>query len=251
MSTKSGEAQTDNGPAELAAETTEGLGRLGIVHSPTIEHSPYQNGKQESFWGQVEGRLLAMLENCKDLTLAVLNEATLAWLELEYNREVHSEIGVPPLRRFLDGPDVGRPSPTSDELRLAFTTSQTRMQRRSDGTVSLEGRRFEIPSRYRHLDRIVVRWARWDLSHVWMADERTSKVLCRLFPLDRTRNADGVRRTLEPVADVWVADLPPPKAGVAPLLEKLIDDYRSSGLPPAYVPMAPRGDRNPDQGDAP
>lgn len=244
------EIMTDNGPAELAAEVTEGLGRLGIVHSPTLVHSPYQNGKQESFWGQVEGRLLAMLENCRDLTLALLNEATLAWLELEYNREVHSEIGVAPLRRFLDGPNVGRPSPTSEELRLAFTTAQGRTQRRSDGTISIEGRRFEVPSRYRHLDRVVVRWARWDLSHVWMADERTSKVLCRLFPLDRTRNADGVRRTLEPVADVSITDLAVPKAGVAPLLEKLIDDYRSTGLPPAYLPMAPRGDPAPDEGDA-
>ena len=245
------EVMSDNGPAERAAETTEGLGRLGIVHSPTLEHSPYQNGKQESFWGQVEGRLLAMLENCKELTLALLNEATLAWLELEYNREVHSEIGVPPLRRFLDGPDVGRPSPTSDELRLAFTASQYRTQRHSDGTLSLEGRRFEIPSRYRHLDRVAVRWARWDLSHVWMVDERTSKVLCRLFPLDRTRNADGVRRTLESVADVSTADLLAPKPGIAPLLEQLMADYRSTGLPPAYVPMAPRADTTPDQGDAP
>ena len=74
---------TDNGPAETAAEVTAGLARLGIVHERTLAHSPYQNGKQESFWGQVEGRLLAMLEHCRDLTLPLLNEATQAWLELE------------------------------------------------------------------------------------------------------------------------------------------------------------------------
>ena len=192
-----------------------------------------------------------MLENCTELTLALLNEATLAWLELEYNREIHAEIGVPPLRRFLDGPDVGRPSPTSDELRLAFTAAQYRTQRHSDGTISLEGRRFEVPSRYRHLDRVAVRWARWDLSHIWMVDDRTAKVLCRLFPLDRTRNADGVRRTLDPVADGAVADWPPPQPGIAPLLKQLMDDFRATGLPPAYVPMAPRAARNPTEGDAP
>ncbi len=38
------------------------LGRLGITHATTLPYSPYQNGKQEAFWGQVEGRLLAMLE---------------------------------------------------------------------------------------------------------------------------------------------------------------------------------------------
>lgn len=52
---------TDNGSAMIAAETTQGLQRLGIVHDTTLPYSPYQNGKQESFWGQVEGRLLAML----------------------------------------------------------------------------------------------------------------------------------------------------------------------------------------------
>ena len=42
---------TDNGAAMLAAETTEGLERLGIVHHTTLPYSPEQNGKQESFWG--------------------------------------------------------------------------------------------------------------------------------------------------------------------------------------------------------
>jgi hypothetical protein len=44
--------------------------------------------------GPVEGRLVAMLEHVPDLTLAFLNEATQAWVEHEYNRSVHSEIGA-------------------------------------------------------------------------------------------------------------------------------------------------------------
>jgi len=229
---------TDNGPAETAAEVTQGLARLGVLHETTLAHSPYQNGKQECFWAQVEGRLLAMLENCREVTLATLNEATQAWAELEYHRTVHSETGATPLARFLAGPDVGRPSPSSETLRLAFMAEEHRTQRKSDGTVSLEGRRFEIPSRYRHLDRVAVRWARWDLGHVYLVDDRTGVVLCRLFPLDRTANADGVRRTLEPLA------LPPPALptapGIAPLLEKLMADYAATGLPPAYLPKEDR-----------
>jgi putative transposase len=54
----------------LAAETVEGLNRLGIVHHTTLAESPEQNGKQENFWAQVEGRLMAMLEGEKDLTLS-------------------------------------------------------------------------------------------------------------------------------------------------------------------------------------
>jgi hypothetical protein len=225
---------TDNGPAEIAAEVAQGLARLGVLHETTLAHSPYQNGKQECFWAQVEGRLLAMLESCRDLTLAMLNEATQAWVELEYHRTVHAETGETPLARFLAGPDVGRPSPASAALRLAFMAEEHRAQRKSDGTVSLAGRRFELPSRYRHLERVAVRWARWDLGHVYLVDDRTGAVLCRLFPLDRTANADGVRRALEPIAPRPAAA--PPAPGIAPLLEKLLADYRATGLPPAYLP---------------
>lgn len=53
---------SDNGAAMLAAELTEGLARLGIVHETTLAYSPYMNAKIETFWASVEGRLMAMLE---------------------------------------------------------------------------------------------------------------------------------------------------------------------------------------------
>jgi putative transposase len=54
---------------------------------------------------------MAMLEGVPDLTLALLNEATQAWVEYEYNRTIHTEIGQAPLTRFLAGPEVTRPCP--------------------------------------------------------------------------------------------------------------------------------------------
>jgi len=229
---------TDNGQAMLADETTQGLARLSIVHETTLPHSPYQNAKQESFWAQLEGRLVAMLENVADLTLARLNDITQAWVEHEYNRKRHSELGTTPLRRFLDGKDVGRPSPTSEALRQAFCTQERRTQRRSDGTVSLEARRFELPSRYRHLDHVTLRFARWDLSWVHLVDDRTGAVLCRLYPLDKTANADGMRRALEPLAGPAVPAAPVPE--IPPLLAKLLTAQQGTGLPPAYLPKDER-----------
>ena len=97
---------------------------------------------------------------------------------------------------FRSGPDVGRASPDSNALRLAFTTEEHRTQRRSDGTLSLNGQRFEIPARYRLLSRVAVRYASWDLTHVHLVDVRAGTVLARLYPLDKAQNADGRRRTL-------------------------------------------------------
>ncbi len=230
---------SDNGAPMTATETREGLARLGILHHTTLRACPEQNGKQEAWWASVEGRLCAMLENVRDLTLDQLNHATQAWVEMEYNRALHSEIGESPAERFLRGPSVGRPSPTAEELRLAFRVEETRTQRRSDGTVSIHSVRFEVPSRYRHLERLSVRFASWDLGRVHLVDPRTGALLAPLYPLDRAKNADGRRRLLGPVASVPAheAAVPAPKEpGMAPLLRRLIDAYDRTGLPPGYLP---------------
>lgn len=224
---------TDNGAAMLADETVSGLAALGIVHQTTLPYSPYQNAKQESFWGRVEGRLMAMLESEQSLTLDLLNQATQAWVEHEYHRTHHCEIDATPLERYLAGPNVRRECPDTEALCAAFRVEVARRQRRSDGTVSLEGSRFEIPARYRHLARAHLRYARWNLTRVDLVDPRTGAVLCPVKPLDKSANADGQRRRLTPVT----TDLSPlPASGMAPLLRQLLAEYAATGLPPGYLP---------------
>ena len=222
----------DNGSAMIAAETEQGLARLSIVAEHTLPFSPYQNGKQESFWGQIEGRLLPMLEGVADLSLDQLNEATLAWIEMEYNRKIHSETHQTPLQRYLNDKDVGRPCPDTEQLRLAFTTEVSRTQRRSDGSFSLEGVRFEVPSRYAHFHKLTVRYASWDRSFVHLADPTTGIILCRLYPQDKNKNAEGRRAPRQPALPAS----PPTPAGMAPLLQQILRQYATTGLPPAYLP---------------
>jgi hypothetical protein len=107
--------------------------------------------------------------------------------------------------------------------------------RRSDCTISLEGRRFEIPSRFRHLSRVSVRFARWDLSVVHLVDAMTSVALDRIYPLDKEKNASGQRRALSPGDSP--ASEPRSPAGIAPLMKKLLADHAATGLPPAYIPL--------------
>jgi len=224
---------SDNGSAMLAAETKQGLLRLGVVQYLTLPAHPEQNAKQEVFWAQVEGRLLPMLEGEPELTLELLNRATQAWVELEYNRKVHSETGQTPLERFLGGKNVGRPSPDADTLRRLFRRQERRTQRLSDGTVSVLGVRFEVPPRYRTLLHPSVRFASWDLSSIDLVDERSDKILCLLYPIDKHKNADRRRRVMPPIQDDNPAENT--DAGIAPLLKKLMADYAATGLPPAYL----------------
>jgi hypothetical protein len=173
--------------------------RLGISHETTLAYSPYQNGKQEPFWGQLEGRLLAMLSRVQPLTLSFLNRTTQAWVEQEYNRSVHTEIATSPLNRLLAGPDVSRPCPDNPQLRFAFILQESRSQRQSDGTIQIKGVRFEIPSRFRHFNRLMIGYQSWDLSFAYLIDKRSGKLLCTLFPQDKIKNANQHRKAIEPL----------------------------------------------------
>lgn len=226
---------TDNGAAMLAHETGNGLQGLSVQHDKTLPYSPYQNGKQESFWGQLEGRLVAMLSRVEQLNLDFLNRATQAWVEIEYNRCRHEELNCTPVQRLLEGPDASRPSVDSEKMIFAFTILETRAQRRSDGTIQIKGVRFEVPSRLRHFKRLYVRYRSWDLSRAWLVDDRTNDLLADIYPQDKIKNSSGCRRTLAPLPDdipcVDNATDPHP-----PLLRKLLAEYAATGLPPAYIP---------------
>ena len=172
---------TDNGAAMIADEVTEGLLRLGIVHEKTLPYSPYQNGKQECFWATLEGRLMEMLDGVRGTDAGVPQRSDPG---LGRNR-------VQPPRAPRDRLFAGRalrpgarraPRRVLPRDALARRVSPGRLQRRqrqSDGTISLEGVRFEIPARYRHFRDVSVRYARWDLSRVDLVDPRSGTILAR------------------------------------------------------------------------
>jgi putative transposase len=232
----------DNGSAMKAGETRQGLLDLGIELCKIPDYSPEHNAIVEAFWKQINLRLMPMLESVPDLTLTLLNEATQAWVEREYNCSVHSETRQTPIERLLCGPTVVREAPSTEELRRAFRLKVDRKQRHSDGTVSIAAVRFEVPSQYRHLDRLTVRYARWDLSSADLWDDSLGLVLATIYPVDREANASGFRRPLTPTS---AAPMPPKPSGMAPLLRRYVDQHRQTGLPPAYLPKDDLSDSEP------
>jgi hypothetical protein len=177
-----------------------------------------------------------MLSRVKPLTLVFLNQASQAWIEMEYNRSRHEEINQTPLQRFVKGPNVSRRSPDTEMIRFAFTVLENRSQRQSDGTIRINNIRFEIPSRFRHLPKLQVRYRSWDLSMAYLVDQRNQKLLARIYPQDKIKNSHGYRRTVQPVAEDAYSAINDDSDPIPPLLRKLLADYAASGLPPAYVP---------------
>lgn len=228
---------SDNGSAMISGEFTRGLLEQGIVHYKTLPYSPYQNGKQETFWANVEGRLLAMLENQENLTIRQLNQTTQAWVEGDYHQKLNAELkGRTPIECYLQDHDVGRDCPDSQALHKAFRKQTKRKQRHSDGTISVEGIRFEVPNAYHSLVYISVRYAHWDRSVIDMIDPDTSTILTPLYPQNKSANADGLRRLRTSVT------LPEPQtqkssaSATPPYLQKLLNDYAATGLPQSYIP---------------
>lgn len=184
----------DNGSAMRSAEMCEGLDRLGVAHRHTQVYSPYQNGKMECFWGQVEGRLLAMIGSGTVLDMAQLNRLTMAWLQEEYHVRAHAGTEMAPRDRWAAGPSVMRAGWRWEEMTLAFTRRVTRTVRRSVGSVSYGGVAFDLPPAYRHFERAVLRVKQWDRSRVWLCHPMSGEILVALAPIDPESRADGRRR---------------------------------------------------------
>lgn len=224
---------SDNGAAFTSEEFTQGLKRLGITGSNTLPYSPWQNGKQERFFGTLECRLMDMLENKKDLTLKELNDYTAAWIEMEYHRTVHSDIKISPIERYAKGNDVGRSSLLFSDLKFYFCREESRQQRLTDGTISLNAQRYEIPLRYRTIKEIWLRFAGWDMSHIFLVDRITGNFLEKIYVIDKVKNSYAGRRVISdnPSTERPVST----KDSVAPLLEKYKEEHQIKNTLSSYL----------------
>ena len=134
----------------------------------------------------------------------------------------------------MHDPNIGRSCPATSILNYAFCDEVKRKQRKSDGTFTLSGNRFEVPNQYRHLETLHVRYARWDLSHVVLVDPHNNTCLETLYPQDKSANAEGLRRTLHANQEN-ATRCETQSTGIAPLLKDLMAEYAATGLPPAYL----------------
>lgn len=172
-----------------------------------------------------------MMENKKNLTLKELNDITAVWVEKDYNQKEHEEIKRTPLESFLKEKNLHRITPDGEGLALAFTRGASRKPRHFDSTVSIEGVRFDLPWVYRHLSKVIVRYAGWDLSSAWLMDPDGEKVICRIHPLDKIANGSGLRRSTNSEIEVFEE----PKDDIAPMIKNMMADYAMTGLPYSYI----------------
>lgn len=116
------------------------LGIHAIVY--TTAYRPEGHGKIEAFNRLAKAAFVAEVKASKIRTLDELNEAFAAWMDLEYNRRVHSETGQTPDERFAAG--LRRVEYIDEKkMRLAFRWREQRTPDKS-GLFSLMGTRYQV-----------------------------------------------------------------------------------------------------------
>ena len=136
----------DNGAA-YRSNTLQGIcARLGIHLIYCRPYAPEGKGKLERWHRTFRDQFLTELDTAHILDLADLNARLWAWIERLYHRTPHSGLGgLTPLARYQqDLLKVRTLGLRAAKIDAIFLHRVARFVRK-DGTVSYEGKRFEVP----------------------------------------------------------------------------------------------------------
>ncbi|MBE3570820.1 MAG: DDE-type integrase/transposase/recombinase [Bacillales bacterium] len=139
---------TDNGKIYRSETLQYACAKLGITLTHTQPFDPRAKGKIERFFKTVQTRFYPLLQAHPVHSLEELNERFWRWLEENYHRKVHASLdGKTPLEVFqsqieqvtyLEDPKI------LDNIFL----KRERRKVKSDGTITLNKKLYEVPSRF-------------------------------------------------------------------------------------------------------
>ena len=185
----------DNGKIYSSKHLASICAHLGIHLMFARPYSPEGKGKIERFWGYVRSSFLTEVSVSNITTLGQLNEAFRAWLELMYQRKVHSELKAKPIDVFMAHKDKIR-YPTDEELKEAFLYEDNRNVHK-DCTFQLMGNYYEVmPALKGHKIRIRFDPDELEVVKVYLAGDffQQAKIL-RMPPRRRKKQAEQSQKT--------------------------------------------------------
>jgi hypothetical protein len=175
------------------------LGIHPIIYTTT--YRPMGHGKVEALNRLIKSAFIAEVKASRITTLDALNEAFMAWADMDYNKTVHSETGQTPLDRWRAG--LSKVDYADEEkLRLAFLWREDRTPDKA-GCFSLFGCRYQMDSRHGRR-RYEVRFDPKALEEVEVWHKGNFVQRCRPFEVKRHR-----RPKARAEADAPPADEPP------------------------------------------
>lgn len=137
----------DNGSAYVDAWLMRACAKLGIKLVHSTPGRPQGRGKIERLFRTVNSEFTVEIAASEGkpgrrvTDLAEMNRLFTAWVEGVYHRRTHSETGMAPLARWMEGAPY--PVPTPDDLAEAFRWSEWRTVSKV-ALVSLQGNRYQV-----------------------------------------------------------------------------------------------------------
>lgn len=133
----------DNGQVYRSGHMKQIVATLGIHRIVfTRRYRPMGHGKIEALNRFIRSAFLAEIKSSTITTLDALNEAFLAFSDLEYNRKLHSELGQSPLTRWRTESERVR-YVEEEKLRQAFLWKERRTPDKT-GVFSLLAVRYQV-----------------------------------------------------------------------------------------------------------
>ena len=186
----------DNGPAYRSKTLQDICARLEIRLIYCSPYEPQAKGKLEKWHRTVRDQFLSELDLRRIRDLEDLNARLWAWLEQIYHATAHSALhGATPLQRYqrdlLHIRPLGLWASRIDQL---FYHRHPRKVRK-DGTVSFEGRFFEVP--YELTGEPIVLVVDPHTDQVLSVESPDGQALGAATPLDKQANGQRKRRRLQ------------------------------------------------------
>jgi transposase len=139
---------SDNGKIYRSETLMNACAHLGISLVHAKPYTPQGKGKIERAFRTVQTQFYPLIEADPVYSLKELNDRFMAWLEQEYNRNIHSSLeGRTPIEVFQSQLERVVFPENIEELDLMFLKREKRKVR-SDGTISLEKKLYEVPARF-------------------------------------------------------------------------------------------------------
>ena len=213
----------DNGSTYRSNHMKHIVAELGIhpIIFTTVRR-PMGHGKIEALNRRIKNDFIAEVKSSNIETTDALNEAFLAWADLDYNKSIHSETGQTPLDRWHAGSDKVCLC-DEQKLRNAFMWRETRTPDKA-GCFSLLGRRYQVDSKFGR-KRIEVRFDPEALEEVevW----RDNKMVQRSLPFEVKRHR---RPRAKPKQRKGITANETPKPPAADYLRYLVDTRSHEGF---------------------
>jgi putative transposase len=168
----------------------------------TKAYRPMGHGKIEAFNRFATNAFIAEVKASRIKTLDELNEAFVAWADLEYNQRPHTETGAKPIDRWRT---LSSPSWADEEkLRVAFLWKENRKPDKT-GVFSLFGTEYQVgPALAKQVVEVRFDPERMEELEIWHGGafvERVKPFTVQGHRRPRAEGGGGAAAQEEPVAD--------------------------------------------------